>query len=102
MAMTLQDIKELKKQLGLTNAQLAHLSGVPLSTVQKVLGNTTAAPRLTTLRRLEEALTGELGDTGSFPADFSSPSAIKASVFDRSYQDILLRDPPVRKSGVRS
>ena len=95
MAMTLQDIKELKKQLGLTNAQLAHLSGVPLSTVQKVLGNTTAAPRLTTLRRLEEALIGELGDTGSFPADSTSPSAVQASVFDRSYEDILLRDPPV-------
>ena len=78
--MTLQDIKELKKQLGLTNAQLAHLSGVPLSTVQKVLGNTTAAPRLTTLRRLEEALTGELGDTGSFPADSSSPSAIRSRI----------------------
>ena len=95
MAMTLQDIKELKKQLGLTNAQLAHLSGVPLSTVQKVLGNTTAAPRLTTLRRLEEALTGELGDTESFPADPAFPSAIKASVSDRSYEDILLRDPSV-------
>ena len=49
MIMTLQDIKDLKKQLGLTNAHLAALSGVPLSTVQKVLGNTTSAPRQATL-----------------------------------------------------
>ena len=45
MAMTLQDIKELKKQLGLTKSQHAHLSSVPLSTVQKVLGNTTGCPQ---------------------------------------------------------
>lgn len=58
MSMTLKEIKELKKQLGLTNAQLSDLSGVPLSTVQKVLGNTTSAPRNRTLRKLEEALIG--------------------------------------------
>lgn len=60
MTMTLQEIKKLKKQLGLTNANLADLSGVPLSTVQKVLGNTTSAPRLATLRKLEEALLMEM------------------------------------------
>ena len=63
MIMTLQDIKDLKKQLGLTNAHLAALSGVPLSTVQKVLGNTTSAPRQATLRRLEDALIRELGNS---------------------------------------
>ena len=62
MGMTLQEIKELKKQLGLTNDQLSSLSGVPLSTVQKVLGKTTAAPRQMTLRKLEAALMRELYD----------------------------------------
>ena len=41
MSMTLSEIKDLKKQLGLTNARLADISDVPLSTIQKVLGNTT-------------------------------------------------------------
>lgn len=56
MEITLQEIRELKKQFGYTNLQLAELSGVPVSTVQKVLGGTTSAPRQTTLRRLAEAL----------------------------------------------
>ena len=59
MAMTLAEIKDLKKQLGITNAHLADISGVPLSTIQKVLGNTTSAPRQKTLRKLETALLAE-------------------------------------------
>ena len=50
--MTLDDIKRLKKQYGYTNAQMAELSGLPLSTVQKVLGGTTGAPRRQTLEAL--------------------------------------------------
>ena len=99
MAMTLQDIKELKRQLGLTNANLAALSGVPLSTVQKVLGNTTAAPRLATLRKLEEALSRELSHTKHFaagPSSFStgeSPACCSQGS-DYSLQNILLRESP--------
>lgn len=61
MAMTLIEIKDLKKQLGITNAHLADISGVPLSTIQKVLGNTTSAPRQKTLHKLETALLSEYG-----------------------------------------
>ena len=71
--MTLQDIKDLKKQLGLTNAHLAALSGVPLSTVQKVLGNTTSAPRQATLRRLEDALSRELGNSKRPVSELTDP-----------------------------
>ena len=51
-AMTLDEIKALKKQHGYTNKQLAELSGLPLSTVQKVLGGTTASPRYRTIELL--------------------------------------------------
>ena len=54
--MTLQEMRERKRELGYSNEQVAALSGVPLSTVQKVLGGSTAAPRYETLRKLEKVL----------------------------------------------
>ena len=54
--MTVDEIRERKRLLGYSNEQLAALSGVPLSTVQKVLGGTTQAPRYETLQKLEKAL----------------------------------------------
>jgi Uma2 family endonuclease len=54
--MTVQEMKERKRILGYSNEQLAALSGVPLSTVQKVLGGSTQAPRYETLQKLEKVL----------------------------------------------
>lgn len=54
--MTLDELIERKRQLGLTNNEVAEISGVPLSTVQKVFGGTTSAPRRSTLEVLSEAL----------------------------------------------
>ena len=54
--MTIDELKERKRQLGFTNEQIARLSGVPLSTVQKVFGGTTASPRRNTLEILSDAL----------------------------------------------
>ena len=76
MAMTLAEIKDLKKQLGITNAHLADISGVPLSTIQKVLGNTTSAPRQKTLRKLETALLFEYSHSG-IPTSVSSAKEAK-------------------------
>ena len=76
MAMTLAEIKNLKKQLGITNAHLADISGVPLSTIQKVLGNTTSAPRQKTLRKLETALLSEYNHSG-IPTSVSSAKEAK-------------------------
>lgn len=53
----IQELKALKREKGYTNEMLAELSGVPLGTVQKVLGGTTKAPRRETLMKLEHALT---------------------------------------------
>lgn len=49
---SLEEIRSLKKQYGYTNEQMARLSGLPLSTVQKVLGGTTASPRHKTIEAL--------------------------------------------------
>lgn len=54
--MTIEEMKTRKKELGITNEQLSALSGVPLSTVRKVLGGTTASPRYDTLMALEKVL----------------------------------------------
>ena len=50
--MTLEEIRQKKKQYGYTNLQMAEKSGLPLATVQKVLGGTTKAPRYQTIQAL--------------------------------------------------
>lgn len=54
--MDIQEMRRRKRSLGLTNEQLSELSGVPLGTVQKVIGGTTKAPRRDTLAALEKVL----------------------------------------------
>ncbi|MBR0173446.1 MAG: Uma2 family endonuclease [Lachnospiraceae bacterium] len=54
--MTLKEIKARKKKLGWTNKELAQRSGVPLSTVNKIMGNATLTPRIDTLQRIENAM----------------------------------------------
>ena len=57
--MDMEKLKERKKELNLTNEELAKLSGVPLSTVQKVMGNTTKSPRRDTYDALKKVLMPE-------------------------------------------
>ncbi|MBO5573343.1 MAG: Uma2 family endonuclease [Clostridium sp.] len=57
--MTLQEMKERKQELGYSNEQLAERSGLPLSTVQKVMGGITKSPRRSTIEALEKVLSPE-------------------------------------------
>ena len=50
--MNLEEIRQKKKEYGYTNLQMAEKSGLPLATVQKVLGGTTKAPRYQTIQAL--------------------------------------------------
>ena len=43
--MTIKEMQERKRELGYSYAQIAELSGLPLGTVQKVLGGITLTPR---------------------------------------------------------
>ena len=54
--MTIEELKQRKRALGLTNEDLAKFSGVPLGTVQKVMSGATKAPRRETLEALEKVL----------------------------------------------
>lgn len=52
--MTISEMKQRKKELGYSYQQISSLSGVPLSTVQKIFRGTTQAPRYETLCALEK------------------------------------------------
>lgn len=63
--MTVKEMQERKKELGYTYAQIAELSGVPVGTVQKVLGGITLTPRHETLMALERVLGGDTNSSGT-------------------------------------
>ena len=59
--MTIQEMQERKRELGYSYAKIAELSGVPVGTVQKVLGGITRMPRYDTLEALERVLGADPG-----------------------------------------
>ena len=63
--MTIKEMQERKRELGYTYAQIAELSGVPVGTVQKVLGGITLTPRYETLMALEKVLGVDANDSGT-------------------------------------
>lgn len=63
--MTIEEMKKKKREIGLTYQQIAKKAGLPVGTVQKVLGGITKSPRYDTLRALEAVFTAEL-DTAEF------------------------------------
>ena len=58
--MTIQEMKDKKKEKGYTYAQIADLSGVPLGTVQKIFSGETESPRYDTLTALEQVFNEQL------------------------------------------
>lgn len=52
--MTIQEMKEKKREKGYTYALMSELSGVPLGTIQKIFSGETVSPRYDTLQALEE------------------------------------------------
>jgi len=57
--MTREEMRIRKMQLGLTYQQIAEKSGIPLGTVQKVLGGYTKSPRYEVMAALERVLGGD-------------------------------------------
>lgn len=69
LRMTIDEMREKKREYGYTYEDLSKISGVPLGTVQKVFSGATMSPRKETLRSLERALSGkDMGETYSEPA----------------------------------
>lgn len=53
---SIEKLKEKKKELALTNQQLANISGVSLGTINKIFSGATKSPQLSTLKALIRAL----------------------------------------------
>ncbi len=54
--MTIEEMQQRKRELGLTSEMIAQMSGVPLGTVQKIFAGITKAPRRLTIEALEKVL----------------------------------------------
>jgi len=60
--MTIEQMRERKRELGYSYEQIAELANLPLGTVQKVLGGVTKSPRYDTLQALEEVFSDKQTD----------------------------------------
>ncbi len=57
--MTIEEMRNKKMQLGLTNEMISESSGIPLSTIQKIMSGATKAPRKNALEAIESVLYSE-------------------------------------------
>ena len=54
--MTIQEMKDIKTEFGISNEEIARKASLPVSTLQRIFSGTTKAPRRETLQALEQAL----------------------------------------------
>ena len=57
--MTIDEMRAKKAELGLTSKALAEISHVPVSTIEKIFGGSTKAPRKRTIDAIANALAAE-------------------------------------------
>ncbi len=67
--MTIEEMKQKKRELGYSNEQLATASGVPIGTVQKIFSGETRSPRYETIRKLETVLNKPSNNTYRYIPD---------------------------------
>ncbi len=75
--MDLEEMKKRKKELGYTNAMLAEMSGIPLSTVQKIFSGETSSPRYYTVQAITKIL-----ENDRRPGSGESDSCLGEGCFD--------------------
>ena len=59
--MRIEEMKQLKLEMGLTIKEIAKRSSIPLSTVQKIFSGETPSPRYETMQALEQVFRGSAG-----------------------------------------
>ncbi len=64
--MSVRELQELKKKNGYTNEMIAEMTGVPLSTVQKIFSGITKHPRYDTLLQLTKGMSGHKYDMSTY------------------------------------
>lgn len=87
---SINELNRKRRELGYSYETLADLSGVPVSTVQKVMGGITKSPRLQTLLRLETAL---FGRPEEMLIDSLSPYDITT---DKLTKQVMVKEMPFR------
>ncbi len=98
--MTIEELRLRKAQLRMTYAQLSSLSGVPVSTVQKILTGVSAHPRADILLALERVLTEGAEDPVTVPspllreqaADYGNAAPGRDRLFTRTDYEALPED----------
>ena len=86
--MTIKEMNKRRAELGYTYDMVAQLSGVPKSTVQKVLGGITAFPHRSTLAALERVLSPD--SIHSIVAQHKEAGAKECWVVDPDNMRVLL------------
>lgn len=86
--MTISELKEIKKELGWTNAELAEHSGVPISTVAKILGGTTKYPRQNSVDAMARALDAAKTAAEDARSDSTMNSVPSRASFSRTASEI--------------
>ena len=98
--MTINEMKEKKKEKGYTYAQMSVLSGVPLGTIQKIFSGETESPRYDTLQALEqlfsekstvcEETSYQAGRNGSYTLDdyYALPDEQRVELIDGYFYDM--------------
>lgn len=76
--MDIFDLKEKKKAAGLTNQEIADLSGIPFSTINKIFSGATKNPRYSTLLAIEEVIL--------------TKSKIPFTYNEKSYQPLMVQE----------
>lgn len=74
--MTLEEMKQKKKEKGYTYAKLSELSGVPVGTLQKIFSGETENPRYDTVLALNEVLSDPVSYSGSFYENANGDSMV--------------------------
>ena len=92
-------LKEMKDRSGLTNKELSELSGVPLSTVSKIMSGHTDIPNYQTVCDLVKAMGGSLDAlAGIRPAEEAGPERAEESSEIKLYTDDRGEKPLVETS----
>ena len=75
--MTVEELRNQKTALGLTNEMISRAADIPLSTVQKIMSGATKAPRKLTLEAIESVLYAERGIPAIIPAGMIRKPGLK-------------------------
>jgi len=95
--MTLDEMKYLKKNLGLTCEFISKNSGVPLPTVQKIFSGSTSSPRYQTLKALEKLFLAEHPASGTQPLPGSTGTGLPPAAGESAARPSEAGDIPFEK-----